>query len=559
MLVDGVVYANKIHAGVTVAGQDVSGLTRQAAAALLTKDVAAAQGRSLTLVSDKNTWKLTPDSIGLKVDIDASVSAALAATRDGNFVVDQALKLKLYFKGNDLPLKTTVDQTKLDALVTQVATDVDSPAVNAGVTLQGDTVKVVPAQDGLVVDRKALGEQLIRALGALQSSSMTVPVTVDKPKVQALDEAALAQVQTMVSGPLTLTSLRQSWTFSASQVAQWIDFKSQAANGGTPLVPYLSAQKMSSMFERLSKQISTTPVDAHFEGDDTKAWVVPAVPGRVLKPEETAEALSACARKTKGRTAEAVATLTQPKFTTADAEAMGIKDLLAVKTTLFGGTKNRQNNIRIATATIDNNGQRFLAPGEEFDFIKVVGPRSAEQGYKLAPGIQPNGELDPELGGGICQVATTLFNSVFFAGLKVTERRNHTIYISHYPEGRDAAVTTDQVNLKFVNDTAHYVWIKGWSNGFRTTFWIYGTNDGRKVTWRDSGKYNVGPTPPTWVRVDPTLAPGKTVVVSPGQPRIEVKVTRWVTWPDGTVKEDVFDSKYPQRPKIIRVGPTASP
>jgi vancomycin resistance protein YoaR len=232
--------------------------------------------------------------------------------------------------------------------------------------------------------------------------------------------------------------------------------------------------------------------------------------------------------------------------------------VLSERTTAFEGTKNRQNNVRVATAAIYNNGNTILAPGEEFSFLKLVGDRTPEQGYKEAFGIQANGSLDGELGGGICQVATTVFNAAFWAGLKVTERRNHSMFISHYPEGRDAAVTTDTdgtIDLKFVNDTDHYIWIKGESDGITTTFWIYGTSDGRKVTFRDSGKYNVGAAPPVWQSVDNSLPPGKVVIISPGQPRMQIKITRWVTWPDGTVKEDVFMSQYYQRPKIVHVGP----
>jgi vancomycin resistance protein YoaR len=556
-LVDGAVYAKKIHAGVTIGGLDMSGLTREEAAAALTKHVNEAQGRSATLVGEKKTWKVSPASAGVEIDIGGTVSAAIAVTRDANIVVDLASKFKLYFSGHDVPLRANVDQAKLDAVIDPLAKEIDVPAVNAGVDIQGSTVKEIRPQDGLTVDRELLGEQLVLALCRLESTEVPIPLVVDKPEVQVEDNAAvLARTKTMLGGPLTLTSVGDSWTFSTREVAGFVDFKSEVVDGVTTSVPYISAEKLAPTFQRLSKLMSPTPIDAHFEGDDEKAWVVPAVPGRVLKPEETAEALNAAALKTTGRTAEAVVDLTEPEFSTQEAEAMGIKDLLSVRTTEFVGTKNRQNNVRVATAAISKEGKSYLAPGEEFSFAKTVGPRSPEQGYKIALGIQPNGDLDGELGGGICQVATTLFNSVFFAGLKVTQRRNHTIYITHYPQGRDAAVTTDEVDLKFVNDTDHYIWIKGESSGIKTTFWIYGTDDGRKVTFRNSGIMNQGRPPNVWTSVDPSLPPGKTVVISAGQPYRKIIVTRWTTWPDGTVKEDVFTSIYPLRAKIVHVAPT---
>ena len=123
-------------------------------------------------------------------------------------------------------------------------------------------------------------------------------------------------------------------------------------------------------------------------------------------------------------------TTAEPKFTTRG-EAYGIKDLLSSYTTpSYVGSANRQVNVRITTQYASN---KFLAPGQEYDFDKTIGPRTVARGYKTAPGIVGNGELDDVLGGGICQVSTTLFNAVFEAGLKVAERHNHSLYISHYP------------------------------------------------------------------------------------------------------------------------------
>jgi vancomycin resistance protein YoaR len=559
MIIDAAVYSNKIHAGVSIAGQSVSGLDRAAATEALNKTITEAQGRSVTLASDQKNWTVTPETVGLTLEVDAAVSEALGATRDSNFFADQAQKLVLYFSGRDIALGATVDQAKLDAFMADVAGTLDRPAVDASVALQGLQVKQIEAQDGITVDKQALAQQLVQALSSLESVQVTVPTVVDKPEVTTEGSVdAFAQVKTMVSSPLTLTSVDQKWTFTPAQIVQWIDFKSEVVEGVATTVAYLSADKMAPTFARLSSLMPTTPVNARFEGDETKAWVVPGIPGRVLKPEETMAAISAALLKTTGRTAEVAADLTEPEFTTAEAEAMGIKDVLSERTTEFEGTKNRQNNVRVATAAINNKGNTILAPGEEFSFLKLVGDRTPEQGYKEAFGIQANGSLDGELGGGICQVATTVFNAAFWAGLKVTERRNHSMYIAHYPEGRDAAVTTDTdgtIDLKFVNDTDHYIWIKGESDGVTTTFWIYGTSDGREVTFRNSGRYNLGSAPPVWQSVDNSLPAGKVVIISPGQPRMQIKVTRWVTWPDGTVKEDVFMSQYYQRPKIVHVGP----
>ena len=162
--------------------------------------------------------------------------------------------------------------------------------------------------------------------------------------------------------------------------------------------------------------------------------MVAAVPGTALDADATAAALTVAALRTTDRTAEVAVKTTEADRTTEEAEAMGIKDKLGGYTTEpYEGTWDRQVNVRLTTKYANNV---LLAPGEEYNFDKIIGPRTPERGYRLAKGITGPGKLEDVLGGGICQVSTTLFNAVFEAGLKITERHNHTLFIAHYPPGQ---------------------------------------------------------------------------------------------------------------------------
>ncbi len=235
---------------------------------------------------------------------------------------------------------------------------------------------------------------------------------------------------------------------------------------------------------------------------------------------------------------------------------MGIVEKISSYTTPpYAGTPNRQHNVKITTEYASNV---ILAPGQEYNFDKQIGPRTAARGYLTAPGIVGPGKLEDVFGGGICQVSTTLFNAVFFAGLKVTERHNHSMYISHYPQGRDATVSAGGPNLRWVNDTDHYILVIGTSNGIKTTFTLYGTNPHRKVTYTTSGFYNVVPKT-TVTTIDPTLGPGTTVVETSGEQGMQCKVVRTVLNPDGSVRyTDTFISTYTMVPKIIGVSAASS-
>jgi len=371
------------------------------------------------------------------------------------------------------------------------------------------------------------------------------------PEVQADDtQAAREQAETMISAPVKLVSNNATWTIEAEEIAAYMDFASENKNGVSTLVPYLSSEKMAPFFDMVAESVRKEPVNASFDSDGTKAWVVPGELGEELDREKTAQALTAAALKQSGRVAKVALRPVEPELTTEEAEAMGIKDKLAGFTTEWVGTPNRQINVRITTKYASDV---ILAPGEIYDFDKQIGPRTEARGYKLAPGIVGPGKLEDVFGGGICQVATTLFNAAFFAGLEIVERHNHSLYIEHYPKGRDATVTAGGPNLRFRNDTDHYIWIRGTSDGIKTTFNIYGTSDGRKVTYTTSDFYNI--VPQTVVTItNPSLGVGTTLVKIPGQDGKQITVTRTITWPDGRKKTDKFVSTYPMIPRQVEVG-----
>ncbi len=443
----------------------------------------------------------------------------------------------------------------MDEVLGAIAEELDIPPVNAGLAIDGAKIKVIEGQKGTVVDQDSLRESLKAVLFTLHSTELEIPMTVKEPEVQADDtQAAREAAETMVSASVKLTSGEKTWTLSPEDIALYMDFTSEDQGGVSTLVPYLSAEKMAPFFADIADGVATEPISATFDSDGSKAWVVPGVVGKKLDAENTAVALTAAALEATGRKAEAAVTTAEPELTTEEAKAMGIADKLSGFTTEpYAGTSDRQHNVRLTTKLASDV---FLAPGEVYNFLELVGPRTAERGFKQAKGIVGQGVLEDVLGGGICQVSTTIFNAAFFAGLEIVERWNHSLYISHYPKGRDATATgtpEDGKNLRFRNDTDHYIWVRGVSDGVTTTFNIYGTSDGRKVSHTTSDFYdNVAQTQTSVTNT--SLGPGTTVIQSSGQPGRTCTVKRTVTWPDGTSKTDKFVSRFPMYPKVIEVG-----
>jgi len=147
-----------------------------------------------------------------------------------------------------------------------------------------------------------------------------------------------------------------------------------------------------------------------------------------------------------------------------------------------GGVINRNNNIEIGVARINGT---VVAPGQEFSFLKTLGPVLETDGFKEAKSFY-NGEVVLGLGGGLCHVSTTLFQSLLASGLPITERHNHTFSVPYYKMGLDATISSSGPDLKFINDTGYDITIKGYTKNKVAVFEIYGINDGRKVTITDA-------------------------------------------------------------------------
>jgi vancomycin resistance protein YoaR len=553
VLADWLSYYDKVHAGVSVYGVDLGGWTEDQAVAALTRRVDRAG--PVILSSGDKTWSVTPDDVGRVMDVQGAVAEAMAVSRKGSFFEDVAMRFRLYRDPEDLPLDGTVDQAKLDAVLSRIATELHVTPQNARLAMHNGKVKVIEGLNGQDVDVAPVASQIVPLFVTLRTATLDIPLIVKEPDVQTVDNlAAQQQAEVMMSAPITLTNHDNTWTLSPEQIASWLDFRAEYENGIPTLIPYLAEGKMWRFLYELAPEVYRDPVNAKFRSDGGKVRVIPAIDGETLNATTTAQSLNAAAAGPGGRSIEVPVTITEPEFTTAAAEP----DLRRSAVDVYHevGRLLRTGKRRITTKYATDV---FLAPGQEYNFDRRIGPRTEARGYELAPGIVGPNTLEDVLGGGICQVSTTMFNAVFFAGLKVTERHNHSIYINHYPKGRDATVTSGGKNLRFVNDTDHYIWIRGTSDGVTTTISIYGTSDGREVSYSVGAFYNI--KSPTTVKVkDPTLPVGQTRLIDEGQTGRQLRTVRVVTLPDGTViHRNTWISTWPMYPRQIAVGTKTTP
>ncbi|TLM81786.1 MAG: hypothetical protein FDZ75_07775, partial [Actinobacteria bacterium] len=293
-----------------------------------------------------------------------------------------------------------------------------------------------------------------------------------------------------------------------------------------------------------------------FKTKSGRVTIIPSKNGTGPDIISLSEGLTAALAEQSGaRTVELKIAVREPALTTEKAEAMGVKERISTYTTTYAASnKPRVNNIHLLGSQLDG---KLVPPGGTFSFNGAVGERTAAKGYKEANAIV-QGKLVPQLGGGICQVGTTMFNAVFFSGLPVVERHNHSFFISHYPAGRDATVSWGGPDLKWKNDTKNWVLVSVSYTNSSITISLYGTDPGYDVSYETGPFTDIRPYPTEQVK-DPTMVVGAKYVEDKGEKGRKVVVTRTVRLGGEVVRTDKFASNYKPKIEIVKVGTKPKP
>ena len=544
--------SGRIADGVTVAGVDVGGLTPGQAAAKLEARARAVANVPVVFAVGRHRWRLRPGNLGVEADWAAAVKLA-ERHGDGFGPFRGFRRLGVRVFGADVSPPTRVWERALDYELTRMSRAVGAPHRDAALVLHGLRPAVVPGRTGRGLDRKAAAAAIVQALAGLERGApVALPVQLDAPRVSAGDLApALAQVRTALSARIRMSLGGSSWWLQPGQLATLLSLP----HGGTRSLA-IGGPAADRYFRGLGKGIGRPPRDATFRVlDSGRVFVVPSRPGRVIDVPATRRNLLAAVLSPTGRRARVVVTTQDAKRTTAQVRAMGITTRISRYETIYGGDPNRIHNVQLVARLIDG---KLIAPGATFSFNHATGARTAAKGFLTAPVII-NGEVTTGLGGGVCQVSTTVFNAAYEAGLNITERTNHALYISHYPQGRDATVDYPDVDLKFVNDTPHWLLLRTFVGSYSLVVDLYGAPVHRRVVSQTRPLVETG-APPIKRIPDPTLFKGVTVVDESGEPSRTTSVRRLVYLPSGKLLYDnTWYSSYRGEPRVMRFGTKERP
>ena len=438
-----------------VSGVTVGGLSTTDAEARLRAELAPKLVAPLTITANSQSITTTGTEAGLGIDYAASLAQA-----GGGRSLNPIAIAEVLFGGGPLPAVLTVDQAKLEAVVTPLAEKVEVAPVNAQLAYQGLEPKTTPGTDGTTLPRAEVADAVVAAFP--DQPSITVDVVKTEP---AITTAEAEQVLAKVAKPAVAANVtvdvggKGRIAITPAVIAKTLTF----TNVDGTLTPAFDAKALNKLMAGDLTRIGLKqPTDASFTiKRGGKPQIVPSVDGLGIDAPALSSALIGVIDKSGERSVSVDVAARPADFSTQDAKKAGVKQVTGSFTTYFPGSAYRVNNIGKAARLINGT---YLAPGETFSMNQTLGKRTAAAGW-MAGGAIDGGKIVERLGGGISQATTTTFNAVFFAGLEDVYHKPHSLYFNRYPVGREATLDWVSVDMKFKNDSPYGVLLQAWTTG----------------------------------------------------------------------------------------------
>ncbi|MDR3136155.1 MAG: VanW family protein [Coriobacteriales bacterium] len=512
------------------------------------------------------SWMITVSTLGASGKGQALAQRAYAVGRGSDFALG---RLAAALFGVTLPAEMDFSPEKLDNFDTLLTRSIGVPMVNASIRFNGQHFEAVDGHGGYVVDKA----RFIRALqNAFLGSErdIVVPMTERKMDIDlgAAQEAA-KHAQQASAEPVTVSYEDQTWVLDSvflGSVVSAVAREEAAGNGKLALIvdPGLLKDKLPSVTGALA--VVVPPVNASFQMQDGLLTVAPEQKGSGISIAGLAQQLTALlfgdddrnigtfnrSDNTAGnRQVSMYIGVLEPEFSAEDAATYAFSTKIGEFTTNFPSwDQGRTTNIKLAANLVNSS---IIAPGTTWSFNETAGDCTAERGFVEASVIMDDVFVDG-IGGGVCQVSTTIFNAVFEAGYPIEERTNHSVRMTSYPDGRDSAIAYPYADLKFQNDTKDWLLMTVTCTDSTISCALWGTPPGYQVEskvsdWREGAAFK------TQEVDNPDLPEGQRVVKNKGRNGAAIDVTRIVHDSNGNLlRQTTFWSVYEPSDEIIEIG-----
>jgi vancomycin resistance protein YoaR len=587
--VDAIANMNRIYQGVSVGDIDLSGKTIDEATALISQEyepringndvvLCASEEVASQVQSDKekrNTleeqisyeetlshrdrWTIDAQVLGATFDPAAYAQMAYQVGRDDGWLFN---RLKAGFSGVDIEPVCSFNATSLDELRDEIITALGTKMVDFNVEMQEGSAHVTEGHDGYEVSQDWLIEKLNDGLLYAEGESRFV-IDMQDVSVRIDEEAAsvcATEIDNSIESGITFQYEDKQWFADRAQLAEWIVTEVREESGDYVLKPLFDDSRANqTIIQGFGFSYGGSDYTVQFSDQEGSIIVttnatgtVPQVGGAIASLNDT---IFTTAEKRSAPLVE-ISSIEAPE-TMSFEEACDyglVVEISSFTTQYASGVEARNNNIHIAADALNDS---ICKAGETWSFLALSGETTPDKGYQDAGAII-SGEYSDAIGGGICQVATTVFNAVYDAGYPIEKRYNHSLYIASYPEGRDAAIAYPDMDLVWRNDTESDVLLVMTYTNASVTATLYGVDPGYEVT-TTYGEWQEGEPYRTIVRQDPDYPVGKEFVESSGTDGRSITIVRTVKDRNGNViQEKEFNSTYSPKNKVVVQGSAQS-
>ena len=567
------IYSGRIFPNIQIGWINLSGQAPIDAADLLKREIQYPEQGEITLQYDDLSWTATPAELGLFFSPQFNAELAFNTGREGNIARRIAAQIQILRHGMILAPQFVMDEKTGSEYLAGLVAEVNQPVMEASLELDGLEVVVQPGQIGREMDIQASLEVVGLQMQSMQDGSIPLIVTETYPVI--LDVTAQAEfARQILSQPLLLQIPDAAandpgpWSIQPDKLVEMMIIERINTDNGGEYRIALDSEALREYLVGREGTINRNPKSARMYFDDEIKELV------LIEEDETGLVLDINqsiidiqAQLLEGTHAIDLAVeKTFPGVTSEHtAEELGIIELVSSQISYFYGSDGSRIN-NIATAAAKFHGI-FIAPGETFSMAEQLGDVSLDEGYSEAWIILGDRTIKG-VGGGVCQVSTTLFRTVFFGGYQVVERHPHAYRVLYYEQnpngsnnpklaGLDATVYVPIVDFKFTNDSDHWLLMETYVyEDYRQLLWkFYSTSDGRTVNWNTTGLENKKDPPDPIYEENSDLAKGEIRQVDWAVDGATVTITRDVSRDGQKLWQDIFKTKYQPWAAICQYGP----
>ena len=529
------VYSGRILPGTTMGSLDLGSRSDESARRLVSR--ALASPRPVTVTAAGRSFVVKPAAVGYSVDVAASVARARAAGRQTTLSAF-ASTITALITPRDVKPVFRADRGRLSEQVAVIAQAIDRPSRAGTVRVDRNApggIGVTAPRAERRLQRAAGAEVLLSALQRGRTGPVQLPVRRQRGATRAEVQAVGRRVRAYLRQPLQLAVGARTLTPTTRQTAAILALRQAPDDRKGTLVLGVDPTALDRFVDRLAHDFDRGAVDAHItaparpsvtvvsQGDIS--WrprradisVREGRAGRRLHQASTVAALTDAVRRGRRRISLPFTRLPARITTSA---ARNVTRLLGTFTTRYPCCQPRVTNIRLIAKAVDGT---VVMPGEAFSLNQRSGERTRAGGYVKAPFIA-DGELAESVGGGVSQFSTTLYNAVYFAGLRIDAHQPHSFYIDRYPPGREATLNFPDIDLRWTNDTSTPVLIRAATDETSVVVSLYGADTGRRIRAQT----------------------GRRVPVQDGD--FAITVTRVLRFRDGKVDRQAYTTRYERPP-----------